>query len=69
MQLQYLIPTIYLTVHLQFFRLHFPRNLELFIELVHDLLELHHLDAADQPHHRGLAPVLQLPRLQDTAHL
>ena len=47
----------------------FSRNLEFFVELINDLLEVHHLDAPHQPEDSGLCAVLHLPGLQDDADL
>ena len=58
--LDYIISQIY-SGFIFAFILHFSRYLKLSVELIHDLLKVHHLDAANQPHDAGLASILQLP--------
>ena len=60
---------IHLLFTLLFLGFNFSRNLKLSVKLIHDLLEVHHLDPADKSNDRGLVSVFEFPRLEDDAHL
>lgn len=51
------------------FSFDFAWNLKFSVELINNLLQVHHLDPTDKSDHRGVRSVFQFPRLKYDANL